>query len=305
MTDLSNSNESMQVVLENAIQGDVNSRKHINSVAHPFIDFQTDSFCRRFCQNNYRQAKCTLSPPQGNYPAAKRHNILCDKANASYAWMLDELTNNTRLNKIEAVSEAQLASYFKTIVNSLPFYERWKNWRFERRIHVPDYICDIHESAKQVFHKLQSGDNTALIAQALRMSEIQAQEIAESILIELTKRRRLYLINPVRTTRLRDSSDTDNSNSDASETEVEDNQYAPERLAYSLQLRAAWKKLDELEQFVIEALVIENQEAQHVLKALETMNISLGKNTSSKENDRQQLYYFKRKSLEKLYGFLS
>lgn len=297
---------SIKAVVEHAVQGDPASRKHINGIAHPFIHYQTDTFCRRFCQHRYRHVKCTLSPPHGgHYSSANSPENLCDKANASYAWMLDELTNNIRLSKVEATSEAQLASYFKTIVNSLPFYERWKNWRFERRIHVPEYISEIDGLAKRIFLKLRSGDSIPLIAQSLGVSELNTQQIAERILVELTKRKRLYLINPQKTASLSEIGPVDSDDHDAQEHDIEDIQYSPERLAYSLQIRSAWNQLDELEQFVIEALVIENQDANHVLKTLDTMNIPLGKNQTARENDRQQLYYFKRKCLEKLQGFLS
>lgn len=303
-----------QALLKNAASGDKAARKTLNAVANPFIEFQTDKFCRRFCHGSFKEAQCTLTPPQGSSAATRNSPILCDKANASYAWMLDELTNEKRLQKIRAENTAQLGSYFKTTVNSLPFYERWKNWRFDRRIHVPKYICDIDEQAKAVFLQLhssrQSHREMRLIAQNLGMSENQVRPIAEAILIELTQRQRLHILSPSRTFTFseispgehRDSGgDTENS---ATDFEIEDQQFAPENLVYSSQIRSAWETLSELEQYIIEALVIENQDANVVLKALLSLDISLKKNQPSENNDRQQLYYFKRKALEKLQHLL-
>ncbi len=303
--------QDVQRLLKHATDGDKAARKTINTVANPFIEFQTDKFCRRFCQNSFRDARCTLTPPQGSFRGGRSEDILCDKANASYAWMLDELTKKQRLRKIRAENTAQLGSYFKTIVNSLPFYERWKNWRFERRIHVPTYICEIDEQAKSIFLQLHSNRDTRIIAQNLGLSENTVRSTAEAILITLTQRKRLHLLSPTRTFSFSDITSTSDNDYDGDERnphnqslEVGDTQFSPENLTYSSQIKAAWNQLSELEQYIIEALVIEEQDTTVVLKALATLDISLKQNQSSQHNNRQQLYYFKRKSLEKLQGFL-
>lgn len=292
------SDADTQMLIKQACAGDRDARTYINSVAAPYIEFHSDRFCRRFCQYSYRNARCTLSPPQGPSPS---DSALCDKANASYAWMLDELTNNNRLRKIEAKSEAQLASYFKAMAISLPFYERWKNWRFERRVHVPQYICDINEQAKVVFLNLRSESNFALIAQKIGASENLVRETADKIIIELSQRKRLHLLNPPSTQSLSlpENSDSDGE-SNGVQQEIEDSKFSPETLLQADELKQAWSQLDDVEQFVVEALVIEQQDANIVLHALAENNVPLGKNTHADQNDRQQLYYFKRKTLEKL-----
>lgn len=301
--------QDVQRLLKHAADGDKAARKTINTVVNPFIEFQTDKFCRRFCQNSFRDARCTLTPPQGSFRGVRSEDILCDKANASYAWMLDELTNKQRLSKIRAENTAQLGSYFKTTVNSLPFYERWKNWRFERRIHVPTYICEIDEQAKSIFLQLHSNRDTRIIAQNLGLSENTVRSTAEAILITLTQRKRLHLLNPTRTFNFSDITSTNDNdgeegNPQTESLEISDTQFSPENLIYSSQIKSAWMQLSELEQYIIEALVIEEQDAIVVLKTLATLDISLKQNQSSQHNNRQQLYYFKRKSLEKLQGFL-
>ncbi len=292
---------NIQQTLHRAADGEAAAREKVNALAHPFIQFQTDTFCRRFCQGRHRHARCTLTPPQG---ASTKHlnssDPLCDQANASYTWMLDDLTRATRLKKIEGTSEGQVASYFKTIANSLPFYERWKNWRFERRVNVPSYIVELDPQAKAIFLQLRGGCNSALTAQNLGLSENHVRDIADRIVITLTQRKRLHLLNPDTTESLQQA------NSDAGEeAEIGDERYAPDKAAYSAQLASVWRKLSELEQFVVEALVIENQDANAVLHALSTLNMPLKSGQAAEANNRQQLYYFKRVTLEKLQRMLS
>ncbi len=305
--------EPLQAILNKAVEGEPAARSTVNEVARPYIQFQTDKFCRRFCQNQHLSARCTLSPPQGRPKLSKTSDTLCDKANASYGWMLDDLTNERRLQRIRAESIAQLAAYFKTTANSLPFYERWKNWRFDRRVHVPEYISEIDEYAKTVFLQLRAGNNFAMIAQALGADEARVRAIIDKILIELTQRKRLHLLNAPKTVTFSELSpsnhhaDHNNTNEDSGSgiAEFEDHTLSPEKLAYSLQIRKAWDKLDDVEQYIVESLVIENQDANTVLKTLAHLEISLKKNSSHIHNDRQQLYYFKRKTLEKLQKILS
>ncbi|MFL0810722.1 MAG: hypothetical protein K6L76_09935 [Agarilytica sp.] len=292
----------IQQHLLDAQAGEPHARQYINAVAAPYINYQNDRFCRRFCQGSYRNVRCTLSPPQGASPA---NSALCDKANAGYGWMLEELTNEKRLKKIEAKSEAQLAAYFKTLANSLPFYERWKNWRFDRRVHVPQYICDIDPYAKTIFLSLRSENNFRMIAQQHGMSENRVREVADQIIIELSERKRLYLLNPPKIQSLNSDDNSDDPESNGPERDIADKQYSPESLLQSEELRQAWSQMSDLEQFVIEALVIEQQDANIVLQTLKAHSIPLGKNKQAEKNDRQQLYYFKRKALDKLHNHLT
>ncbi len=306
-----NPQEPLQALLRKAGDGDPSSRNTINEVARPYIQFQTDRFCRRFCQNQHLSARCTLSPPQGKPKSSRASDTLCDKANASYGWMLDDLTNENRLQRIRAESISQLAAYFKTTANSLPFYERWKNWRFDRRVHVPEYIAEIDEYAKVVFLQLRSGNNFEMIAQAVGADESHVRSVVDKILIELTQRKRLHLLNTPKTMTFSELNASGNyteqhsTEDDNGSAEFEDHSLSPETLAYSMQIRKAWDQLDDIEQYIVESLVIENQDANTVLKTLAYLEIPLKKSNSHLQNDRQQLYYFKRKTLEKLQKILS
>ena len=52
--------------------------------------------------------------------------------------------------------------------------------------------------------------------------------------------------------------------------------------------------------FYDDARVIEEQDAEHVLEALKTMQLSIKKGVPAKHTNRQQLYYFRRKTLARL-----
>ena len=76
-------------------------------------------------------------------------------------------------------------------------------------------------------------------------------------------------------------------------------------LAYEQQqtrqrLNRAWAQLDAVEQFVLEAMLIDEQDAQEVLEALSVLDVSLKPGVAADETSLQQLYDFKRRALARL-----
>ena len=51
---------------------------------------------------------------------------------------------------------------------------------------------------------------------------------------------------------------------------------------------------------MLEAMLIEEQDALDILAALNKMNISIKQGVAAEDTTRQQLYYFRRKCLAKL-----
>lgn len=282
-----------------AAHGQASARNSVNEMAHPIITYQTAKFCKRFCNENKYNYVCTLPGTQGKTPAEA---VYCEWGNASYAWMLDDLTGPSRLKSFEGRDGSSLRNYFFHIANSLPFYERWKDWRFGRRVHVPLYIQDIGPHAARVFLAMRNGDDIKLIAQNLAKSEDETDRTAQHIIAALTKRKRLHLLDPPSTlslTGLGKSEENDHSQTDIAWTDL-----AAEQLDESLHLKKAWIQLTEVEQFVLEAMVIEEQDANDVLQALKKLNIQLSEKVPANQTDRQQLYYFRRKTLARLAGLL-
>jgi len=285
-----------QELIQRAIAGDAQARAEINRWVDPLIQFHSARMCKRFCKENRYRFRCSLAQP---LPGSAADALLCEWGNGSYAWMLDELTREARLSRFRGDNNAHYYDYAYCIANSLPFYERWKDWRFGRRGYVPSYISDLHPQASAIFYALKQQDELALIAQNLQLSLQSAEDLSKEIIDELIKRRRLHLL----TNHSHESIDINED--DGNITQLADQTPGFDELMDSQQLQQAWQQLDAAEQFVLEALVVDEQDANDVLAALKQLDIRIHPKTPAQQTDRQQLYYFKRKTLTKLMQLLS
>ncbi len=297
---LQETNHSQVALARQAASGDTAARKRINRLIHPIITYQTNRFCRRFCQGNRHRYACTLQPP----PAwrAPKQALLCEFGNASYAWMLDDLTRKKRLSRFEGRHGARLYDYLYRIANSLPFYERWKDWRFGRKVHVPTYIREMGPLSARVFLELRAHSGIAEIAHKLNQSEADTEALCHAIVATLTQRNRLHLLDPPRTVSL---SEPEWSNHDGQahrerEREIEYVDDPPEEREAKQKLNRAWQQLTAVEQFVLEAMLIDDEDADDVLQALQKLGISIKKGVAPEKCNRQQLYYFRRKAFQRL-----
>jgi len=286
-----NNTQAQIELAQQAAKGQATARKKVNDIAAPMIQYQNSRFCKRFCRENQFRYCCTLVPPLGMHD---KDAGLCEWGNAGYGWMLNDLTNEQRLLKYEARNGASLFDYLYQIANSLPFYERWKDWRFGRRVHVPDYIKSLSPDAARVFLLLRSAENIESIAQTIQASIKDTEILCRQIVVELTKRKRLYLLNPPATDSL--------SQQESAEQDVAVYDEAAEVTQQKQLLRNAWDELDAVEQFVLEAMLIDDEDAEDVLAALRRLNQSIKKGVSAEQTNVQQLYYFRRKALQKLAG---
>ena len=288
--------EQQIALAQRAAQGNREAQRAVNEIAHPVIEFQTDRFCKRFCRENRHLYRCSLKQPIGGAPADAAS---CEWGNASYGWMLDDLCKPERLRKYEGRNQAGLFDYLYSIANSLPFYERWKDWRFGRRQQVPMYIRAIGERAAAVFFAMRGNQPLAQIAQTAGIEINEAERLADAIVLELTRRHKLYLLEPPQQVSLSlVSAAGDDAAPQQMDIPVEDNRVEQQELRD--RLARAWSKLDATEQFVLEAMIIEEQDAEDVLRALRTLDVSIKPGVSAADTNRQQLYYFKRKALSRL-----
>lgn len=277
-----------------AAAGDARARTQVSRLADPVIRARTEQFCKRFCRENRGRFVCTVDDPWGNPPADAP---LCEWGNASYAWMLEDLSGPRRLARYAGRGGASLSDYFHHIAASLPFYERWKNWRFGRRVHVPTYIAALAPLAARVFLALRSGDAIPVIAQQLGAAEADIDALAQGIVLELTRRGRLYLLDPPRTVSLSIEAADDG---EGRQRDVAVHDPDPVQEDSIARLRVAWAELEPLEQFVLEAMLVEERDANDVLTALSRLELAVAADTPPARTNRQQLYYFRRKSLAKL-----
>lgn len=292
-------NQDHVALARQAADGDPSARATVNQWAHPMIRYQCLCFCKRFCKENRYRYACTLDDAWG-LPSEEAH--LCEWGNASYAWMLDDLANAKRLRRFEGKDGARLNDYFYAIANSLPFYERWKDWRFGRKVHVPTYIQSLDPKAAQVFLGLRSAEPLPVIAQKIGESLPKTEGLCQHIVILLTQKNRLHLLNPPLTVSLTtcESAEDSDERNEGHETDLPSFDEAPELREDKQKIRQAWKQLSTLEQYILEALLIEEQDASDVLIALKKLKIQIKKGVLPENSNRQQLYYFKRKTLAKL-----
>ncbi len=283
-----------------AADGDRTARHTVNEKLHPLIEYHTNKWCQRFCHENRFIYRCSLTHSVGSH---KSDAMLCEWGNASYGWMLNDLGSTQRLLKYDGRNGAGLFDYCYRIANSLPFYERWKDWRFGRRVHVPTYIQDISPQAAGVFYGLRAHHELALIAQHLALSLQQVETITHQIINSLTQRNRLYLLDPPVIQSLTTQADEENDEPEQQEIPCWDEAIETQQQKETLQ--QAWSELNALEQYVLEALVIDEMDAQSLLQVLLKMDLTIKKGVSAKQTTVQQLYYFKRKTLNKLEKILN
>ena len=282
--------------------GDRAARQEINKLTQPLIDYHTCRFCKRFCSENQYLYRCTLTPPMGSL---RQGAAWCEWGNASYGWMLDDLSSEKRLLKYQGTNGASLFDYLYQIANSLPFYERWKDWRFGRRVHVPTYIKSLSPHAAKVFLGLRSGDNIQNIAQKLSLSIAEIEPLVHSMISLLTQKKRLHLLNPPATVSMTEDTDDNTRETQSRQLDIASYDTPIDEIEDQQRLNLAWSRLEPTEQFVLEALLIEEQDTEDVLAALVTMKQSIKKGVTPEQTSRQQLYYFRRKSLEKLATLLN
>ena len=140
-----------------------------------------------------------------------------------------------------------------------------------------------------------------MIAAQLSASEEAVRKIARSIVDALAKRHKLYLLESPRLSSLSGESDD---GLDMHQIDVQTEDHSVDIDQRRTILSSVWKHLEPVEQYVIESLVIEDQDANDVLDALKTLDISIKSGVPAEDTSRQQLYYFKRKVLDKLQKLL-
>jgi len=281
------------LLVQKATNDDLSARREVVAIADPIITRQTNRYCRKYCYEQNYYLRCTLLPPVNGAPSDA---AMCEWGNGSYAWMLEELTKNSRLKKYQAKNDASLADYFFVIVNSLSFYERWKDWRFNNRIYVPEYIESIHSEAKKVFRCLRRQLAPEEISQESGLSVDEVKKLSTEIIKALLIRRRMYLLTPSTEVSYNQFSESDNDVEHEMSIVVAPNETD---FRQSEAISAAFNELSILEQHVISGFFIEKISAKHILKSIK--KIDWPENVAINIKDIQQLYYFRRKSVKHLY----
>lgn len=293
-------NNSNDVALAHlAGTGDETARQLVIKRLHPLVWQRTIDLCKKFCGANRKLYKCTLDSAWG---LQDNVSASCDYGHGSYTWMMDDLISNKRLLNYQGRNGASLLNYLTTIAYSHMFKERWKDWRWQRRNTVPDYIKDLDVDAKKVFWWLCDRDTVPNIAQRLQRKESEIKVLKRRIIAELQKRGYSYRLEPDITVSLGSLNNSDDTE-DASEWDIPVNDNTVEIEDLRKKINEVWNKLEWKEQFVLEMMIVEEMSAKAVLKALREEGISLQDDLINKECTEQQVYYFTRKTLAKLKAY--
>jgi hypothetical protein len=137
----------------------------------------------------------------------------------------------------------------------------------------------------------------------LGLTQARVEELSQAIIISLTQRQRLHLLQPTTQYSLTESN-PDDPTFPGEDADIADLAPGPEQLLENLQLQRAWQCLDPVEQYVLEAMLFDEIDANDLLAALRQLDIAIHPKVDADKTDRQQLYYFKRKTLVKLKGLL-
>lgn len=305
-----NGNSGDRDLARAATQGNAIARGEINRRVHPLILARIEQLCKKYCHDLRFNHICTLDRAWG---LTTSNAPLCEWGNGGYEWTLQDLTKASRLLRFKGDGGASLEAYWGTILRSGPFQQRWQAWRFGGRQRAPSYLQDLDADAPRLFYLMRKGQDVALMAQALKRPEIEVADLARRLVIALTMHKALHLLqadHEVSLTGLVVAADTAAADSKPPQTDLPSLDTPPEDMEMFLLLQKGWADLDPVEQFVLEAMIIEQQDALAVLAALEAEGHTLaapgkdrGRNprlAAGAAEKRQQLYYFKRRALAKL-----
>ena len=269
-------------------------REELFTILDGLINKKLNTLCKKYCFKNRHQFHCTIDLLWGiNEPG----NPLCEWGNASYAWILDELTHDNRLKKIQGENNSSITKYFSKIIHSITFIERFKNWRFQRRIRVPEYIKAIDIDAHKVFWGLCDNDHARNIAQRLGREELEVGEIINRINIELVKRSRSHLLDLTQCPQPSPHNEGSEQDNEA-QIAIEDKTY--EQIELESKVKNAYDHLTWLEQYIIDSMIIDSLSAKSVLESLIKQNITVDEKIKPADMNIQHVYYFFRKTLAKL-----
>jgi len=264
-----------------------------NEIISQIVSENLTTFCKKLCANNCVKYQCTLD---NNLKIVESDKLLCEWGNGSYDWMVGELHQIQHQNDLKNRKIYFKDRYFRKIIHSVPFWERYKNWRFQRRIRVPEYIKALDPDASVVFWRLYDKDSIENIAQQLCRHTSEIKNLVKQIYAELVLRKRSHMLEQVVNYSLHgDYVQFDNGN-----TYPLSFQPSVDNVDIHHSVLTAYQQLDWQEQYILDVMVIDNLSATAVLKVLKEQSIRLDDKTDVQDLNIQHVYYFLRKTILKL-----
>lgn len=266
----------------------------IVNLAQTMVAPRLPTLCKRFCGNNRQRYHCTVDP---HWTRAGAGAHLCDWGNATYVWTLDQLIGEARVERWRDQDPSSIGRYFGKVLYSVWFMERFKDWRFQRRIRVPPYIKAIDVDAHKIFWGLCDHDTVPNMAQRLNRAETDVARIVRQIQCELSARNKLMTLQSRQTVPLDHHSEDEDYGTDAVLVSPE---LSHEQQVLNDQVQQAYQQLTWQEQFVVDAMVVDGLGAKEVLASLLEQGVALDGSSSPATQSIQTVYYFLRKTLTKL-----
>lgn len=291
-------NEDLQLA-QRAAAGEVDARRAVAALIDPIARARAAKYCKRFCGRNRLEYYCTVDSAYG----VQRHDAArCEWGSFSYFFFFDALASPRNLRRYEARDGATLSRFLHAVAASLGLWERWKNKRFQRRVHVLKAIAALDPDASRIYFGLLDGDVVPNMAQRLSRSESEVDGLAKAVKRILVQERRLYQMQEGGDVSLSILAGTagEGDETDGSAWEPPSDDPPMEQVQILERLTAALPQLTWLEQFIIQAMIMESLPAEAVLQALREENVSIKPGQGVEDANINQVYYLRDKTLAKL-----
>ena len=264
----------------------------ISKQFYAFVEARNRSLCKKYCANNRYEFLCTVD---AKWSRVSGEAVTCEWGNGSFEWMSQDLLKPSRIERLSQNTNTNWDAYFKTVLYSPQFLERWRDWRLGKRVKVPEYIRMIDRDAAKLFLWMRDNDDVPNMSQRLNRNEDEIQLVKSQIILELTKRGKLHTLVPIITISI-----SSRQNIEGESDDIATHDLSAEDIEQREMLKKGWEQLSAEERFVLEAMKLDDRNAKEILESLRFLNISIKKGVPPEKTTEQQLYYFFRKSWTKL-----
>lgn len=279
-----------------AAGGEKAAQREVAALADNVARVRAAKYCKRFCGRNRLDYFCTVD---SSFGVQRQSAPRCEWGSFSYFFFFDRLVNPNTLSRFEGREGTTLQRYFRAVAGSLGLWERWKNKRFQRRVHLPKVVAGLGEDAAAVYYGLRDGDAIENMAQRLRRSEADVRKLAATIRRVLAQERRAYQEQEFRELSLSGGQGRDDEE-DAADWEPESVDPPIEHVQMLERLSQVLPQLTWIEQFIVQAMIMESMSAEAVLHALCEENIEIKPGQFARDVNINQIYYLRDKTLTKL-----
>lgn len=293
-------NEADYALAQRAAAGDREAREQVTKLVDPLIEAKATFLCKRHCRENRFRAVCTLDPSWGQNRSSAP---LCEWGNASYSQFFGELMKSEVLQRYEARNGCSLRDFLRATLDSVGVHERWKDMRFERRVHVPKCVERLGPDARRVFFWMCDHDSIENMAQRLNKTPRELQTIVQSIFDVLITAGRSYTLQRQHMISLTSGeNDEDDGEQGGGNAQMDLPAAAEDYESTELQqcVLAALEQLDDVSRFVLKAKFWEELPMQDILDILKTEGISIREGVPPQLTTLNQLFYFYYDALSRL-----